>query len=152
MAQWSRGMIPALGAGGPGFKSRLSPSFLHISATFISPLFTQRSVFHSHSVLPNDFRWSTDILSEIHSEKCHIWANLSDHNCFYMRRNKCKTLWEIGNWIHHWHARAAHTRTTVYVVDESSCGILATALYGRWARSTSELLFFCFRRRSPGYK
>ena len=26
LAQWSRGMIPALGVGGPGFKFRLSPS------------------------------------------------------------------------------------------------------------------------------
>ena len=25
-AQWSSGMIPASGAGGPGFKSRLSPN------------------------------------------------------------------------------------------------------------------------------
>ena len=25
VARWSRGMIPTLGAGGPGFKSRTSP-------------------------------------------------------------------------------------------------------------------------------
>jgi hypothetical protein len=30
MAKWSRGMIPALGAGGPGFKSRFGPLFFFI--------------------------------------------------------------------------------------------------------------------------
>ena len=29
-AQWSSGMIPASGAGGPGFKSRLSPRVLQM--------------------------------------------------------------------------------------------------------------------------
>lgn len=33
-ASWSRGMIPALGAGGPGFKSRRGPIFFSI-ANFI---------------------------------------------------------------------------------------------------------------------
>ena len=30
MAQWSSGMIPASGAGGPGFKSRLSPDYFAV--------------------------------------------------------------------------------------------------------------------------
>ena len=31
VAKWSRGMIPALGAGGPGFKSRFGPYILNLS-------------------------------------------------------------------------------------------------------------------------
>ena len=35
-AQWSSGMIPASGAGGPGFKSRLSPNFFYQTFIFTS--------------------------------------------------------------------------------------------------------------------
>ena len=48
VAQWSRGMIPASGAGGPGFKSRLSP------ATFFFPILpdpTQLVVFIDQRLL-----------------------------------------------------------------------------------------------------
>lgn len=34
-ASWSRGMIPALGAGGPGFKSRRGP-IIFVKITFVN--------------------------------------------------------------------------------------------------------------------
>ena len=36
VASWSRGMIPALGAGGPGFKSRRGPFFLNTFLLFLN--------------------------------------------------------------------------------------------------------------------
>lgn len=35
LASWSRGMIPALGAGGPGFKSRRGPIFFILKFIFL---------------------------------------------------------------------------------------------------------------------
>ena len=50
MAQWSRGMIPASGAGGPGFKSRLSP--FSPTNLFISEIMKEkRSIFKTFYLL-----------------------------------------------------------------------------------------------------
>ena len=45
VAQWSRGMIPALGAGGPGFNSRFGPK--HFLLQFIIRLITLAKRGHS---------------------------------------------------------------------------------------------------------
>ena len=45
MAQWSRGMIRASGARGPGFKSRLSPQFILFHYMQLKKMFSTNKEF-----------------------------------------------------------------------------------------------------------
>ena len=56
LAQWSRGMIPALGAGGPGFKSRLSPLHFAFWMLYSSFKFLFQKIFNKPVADKNNFQ------------------------------------------------------------------------------------------------
>ena len=57
MARWSRGMILALGARGPGFKSRTSPTFLYTLLVHTFLMSVVRSVVSRKTLLLRDSSW-----------------------------------------------------------------------------------------------
>ena len=71
VAQWSRGMIPALGAGGPGFKSRLSPKI---------------DIFSIKTIEKNEVKWAHPVGFE---------PTLPEGIWFLVRRlnHSAKTAW-----------------------------------------------------------
>ena len=72
MAQWSRGMIPALGAGGPGFKSRLSPFLLAGDALKVAwPELTSWSFL----ILPSGMIYTGNRLVHVTSFKASTCTN-----------------------------------------------------------------------------
>ena len=67
LAQWSRGMIRASGARGPGFKSRLSPPNLFFS--IFSPYFSGQDGCHTCKNRLSPSRIQSELLSSISREK-----------------------------------------------------------------------------------
>ena len=74
-AQWSRGMIPALGAGGPGFKSRLSPflfPFLDLMKARVL-LISRWPFYVSSFFIMVLFRFISINLMKVTNSFLHVW-------------------------------------------------------------------------------
>ena len=63
-AQWSSGMIPASGAGGPGFKSRLSPNFYHKPLRFQRKICNKPEIKKQSPILMQDFFIGTSFVQK----------------------------------------------------------------------------------------